>query len=110
MVLVFLREYPLIGPLFCLGLFTLVRLPYSQGTIYMAVVRPFISKLQILLEFFSKLTMLLLMGFIIYLRGVGKTISERALMNVGYAMILVILLNLTVTLVALLVTTVIGIV
>ena len=47
--------------------------------------------------------MVCILGFIIYLQAVGNTLTERALMNVGYGMIAVILVNFLVTLISLLI-------
>ena len=47
--------------------------------------------------------MVCILGFIIYLQAVGNTLTERKLMNIGYGMIAVILVNFLVTLVSLMV-------
>ena len=54
--------------------------------------------------------MAILMIFIIYLHLDGNSISERALMNVGYCMIALILINFTVNLLSLIIISLIGLI
>ena len=76
----------------------------------MAIVKPFASKLQGFIELSSQSTMVILIGFIVYVPFQGDSISERGLMNVGYGMIAVILLNMGTNLLTVLVTSIVSLV
>ena len=59
----------------------------------MIFVRPFSSKSQGVIEACSHLGMVVIFGFVVLLYFRGNAIEERSLMNVGYGMMAIILLN-----------------
>ncbi len=73
---------------------------------YVVLVKPFASKWMNLLEVINKVTILCVFVLVLYLAAAGSSLSERKVMDVGYGLLAVILLDVGLNLVVLLATSI----